>query len=298
MTSIVLELQSKALDTANSVSSLLRTALIVAKKLKQDDIIKWLNCEMNGYTDSDEIPQYRQIAGQVMINNPFYGLQPVVFESATEAEIVSKKPFGVPISQIESLLAAKRKGTVLGIPLPPGLEHRLMQILNSNTPPVFIANESQMHSVLDIVRNNILEWTLKLEEKGIMGNDMTFTSEEKKQASTIIYNIGAINNSQIQQGTINSTQTQTIHSFDKKYFNEFIKELKEYLSKNKLSKENNEIIESDIETIESQLKSPKPKKGILKETIISIRSILEGATGSIVGSELIKYFPVILKMLE
>ena len=71
MTSIVLELQSKALDTSNSVSSLLRTALIVAKKLKQEDIIKWLNCEMNGYNDSDEIPQYRQIAGQVMINNPF-----------------------------------------------------------------------------------------------------------------------------------------------------------------------------------------------------------------------------------
>ena len=155
-----------------------------------------------------------------------------------------------------------------------------------------------MHSVLDIVRNNILEWTLKLEEKGIMGNDMTFTSEEKKQASTIIYNIGAMNNSQIQQGTINSTQIQTIQSFDKKYFDDFLKELKEHLSKNKLSKESNEIIKSDIKTIESQLKSPRPKKGILKESIISIRSILEGATGSIIGSELIKYFPVMLKMLE
>ena len=228
MTSIVLELQSKALNTATAVSDLLRTALVVAKKLRQDDIIKWLNCEMNGYTDDDEIPQYRQIAGQIMINNPFYGLQSVVFESAAEAEIVSKKPFGVPISQIENLLASKRSGTVLGIPLPPGLELRLMQLLNSNIPPVFIANESQMHSVLDIVRNNVLEWTLKLEENGVLGNDMTFTPDEKKQASTIIYNIGEMHNSQIQQGTINSTQTQTNQSLDLKYFNDFIKELKDF----------------------------------------------------------------------
>ena len=45
-----------------------------------------------------------------------------------------------------------------------------------------------------------------------------------------------------------------------------------------------EIVRSDIETIESQLKSPKPRMLIIKEILKSTRNILEGMTGSLISA--------------
>jgi hypothetical protein len=37
---------------------------------------------------------------------------------------------------------------------------------------------------MSTVRNKILEWAIILEENGILGEDMTFSEEEKKVATT------------------------------------------------------------------------------------------------------------------
>lgn len=57
--SIVLELQREALDDKNQASSLLRKALVVAKKLRIKDFEDWANKELSGYLATDTVPQYR-----------------------------------------------------------------------------------------------------------------------------------------------------------------------------------------------------------------------------------------------
>ena len=50
---------------------------------------------------------------------------------------------------------------------------------------------------------------------------------------------------------------------------------------------------TETKTVESQLLSPSPKQIILKESLSTIKNILEGATGSIAAAMLIKLAPVL-----
>lgn len=45
-----------------------------------------------------------------------------------------------------------------------------------------------MHQVISTVQNNILNWTLLLEENGIEGENLSFTDTEIKNAQTPIIN--------------------------------------------------------------------------------------------------------------
>lgn len=84
---IVIELQKQAIDTKSDVVSLLRKAYLVARKLDIKDFSEWINNELNGYTDYDKIPDYREIRGQVKAWNPYHGWIPVIiFQSESEQE--------------------------------------------------------------------------------------------------------------------------------------------------------------------------------------------------------------------
>ena len=69
MGGIVIELQREALDEKISIESLIRKAYLVAKKLKLKEFEEWLNQEQNGY--KKEIPEYRNITGEIKAWNPY-----------------------------------------------------------------------------------------------------------------------------------------------------------------------------------------------------------------------------------
>ena len=60
------------------------------------------------------------------------------------------------------------------------------------------------------MRNRVLEWALELEKKGIIGEGMTFSTEERKAAGQTTYqaitNIGSMKNSQLSQNSPNASQ--------------------------------------------------------------------------------------------
>ena len=72
MASLVLELQRDALDFGVPVSSLLRKAVVVARKLGLRDPERWTQLELKGYGMDDEIPDYRRIRGQVKAFIPYH----------------------------------------------------------------------------------------------------------------------------------------------------------------------------------------------------------------------------------
>jgi hypothetical protein len=61
LTSLVLELQRDALDETKTVSSILRKALVVSRKLGVRDADEWLDRELHGYADAPNVPRYRQL---------------------------------------------------------------------------------------------------------------------------------------------------------------------------------------------------------------------------------------------
>ena len=155
MGGIVIELQREALDEKISIESLIRKAYLVAKKLKLKEFEEWLNQEQNGY--KNEIPEYRNITGEIKAWNPYHGWIPMILP-AKVADIASRMPIPNSISS-------------------------LLDVYNSMpTKYAFFVSKSELYRIMSTVRNKILDWALLLEENGIVGNEMTFTDVEKQIA--------------------------------------------------------------------------------------------------------------------
>ncbi len=107
-----------------------------------------------------------------------------------------------------------------------------------------------------------------------------------------IINIQHMEGSQIQQGTTKSSQTGTFSFGHINALPVFITTLKSSLKDLHLQVDDMAEVVADVETIESQLKSSRPKGTILHESLKSIRNILEGATGSVLATNLLNQLAV------
>lgn len=102
MPSLVLELQHDALDEKTAVSSLLRKAIAVARKLGVSDADHWLNHELNGYPKEADVPPYRVVLGEQRAKNPMRGDSMPVFDQAGKPKR-GNFPIREPIASVESL---------------------------------------------------------------------------------------------------------------------------------------------------------------------------------------------------
>lgn len=293
MKSVVIELQHDALNREIAITDLLRKAYVVARKLKIHEFEHWLSNELEGYKEQSEIPEYRVVTGEVKAWNPYHGWQPIYFEDPKITEAVSKRDNNQRIAEIENLLnTVSEKGSNLQIPFPPEQQSVICKAIGYQTQVTLMTSESGLVRIIDAVRNIVLNWAIKLEEDGILGEGMAFSDDEKNQVEKHSYNVnnfyGEVTGSQIQQSSPNSTQTQEIQQLSYENINEFISELKQNLPNIELEEEAAQELNAEISTVEIQTNSPKPKESIIKESLVSIRRILEGASGGAIGQLLIQ----------
>ena len=209
MSFLVIELQKSALDDSVTTINLLRKALVVAKKLKISKFEKWINNELNGYEDNNNIPKYRQVYGQLRALNPYRGWIPTSFGENSEMEdMASKKNVGDSISKIEYLL--KTEGNTLCMSFPSEVESMLAKMFQFETKYQLFIDKSKFNRILESVRTIILNWALELECDGILGEEMIFNSEEKEIANEKNYTInnffGDVSDSNIQQHSNHANQ--------------------------------------------------------------------------------------------
>jgi hypothetical protein len=115
---------------------------------------------------------------------------------------------------------------------------------------------SALVGIIDGVRNTVLNWTLKLEEDGIL-EGLTFNDKKKQQG------------------------------IDLKVLNEIIRELKQSIPALELGSTEDAQMIADIQGIESQLESPRPNQTVIRELMASLTNILEGCAGSILAAGLL-----------
>jgi len=161
----------------------------------------------------------------------------------------------------------------------------LLDSLGESTRARLALGVSSLVSLLDSVRTVVLNWAIKLEEDNILGEGITFTPEEKSIARASTYNVtnfyGPVGSSQIQQQASSSSQSMVTDNFDIEPIVKFLAEIKENLSELQLSSELKRAIDAEVNAVDAQVKSPKPKAAIVRESLSSIRRILEGAGGAI-----------------
>ncbi len=211
MTSLVLELQRFALEETPDYASLARRALVVATKLGVADFRIWAERELNGFVDvaQSDLPDYRNIHVSVQYFNRYHGWQPIVFGDPELARLTSSTGMYAPIGQVQHLVNSVTSSGVIQIPLPHEITQQLMQGMNMRAEPTFIVPPSELFKVLDAVRNRILQWSMDLEAAGVLGNDMTFSDQEKQKATgQSEISIGSISNFHGSIGPVNSSHIQ------------------------------------------------------------------------------------------
>lgn len=278
MPALVPELVNMASDPAVSVSDLLRRALVAARRLDVPDLVDWITSELNGYTGA--VPDYRQIRGHLEAMNPYHG--PVPLRLAKGAEWLTLLPERSAVPELEPFA----KGTeTLHRHFPSEIEQTLMDGMNVPMRPHLMFTTVQIRGIVERVRSRILEWALDLEGRGVLGEGMTFTQQEKQTVQQIHNHFGNVSGSQIQISSNGSTQTQanTTTGTDLDALRGLIEALGTALDRGAVQGDAADELRAELATLKAQAASPKPKWEIIKATARSIKTVAEGAAGNILG---------------
>lgn len=201
-------------------------------------------------------------------------------------EGLSKRLCVQSVSELE-ILVEPHENEVLTMPFSKQVQATLIRGADLISPPVLLVSSSKIHGILDLIRTKVLNWALDLESQGVIGENLSFSEKEQKAASNITINVETMTNSQIQADTIGSTQNLISNQFDINKLLKVLSSLEHSLDKISINTEMQHEIMCDIQTIKIQAESQKPKISIIKESLRSIRTILEGAAGSIVAQKLL-----------
>jgi len=293
MSSIVLELQSDCLNNDKRVSGLLRKAKAVAAKLNLSDTIQWIEYETSGYPASVEIPDYREITGTPKALNPYHGnWLPIVFAQHDDIqEMLSKQKLKDSVSELEHLM--KSKGEIF-IPFSPSQITTLSGALEIDpTQMGLFIGRVNIAGIIDAIRNKILDWSLRLEKIGILGSGLTFTNEEKEiaQSNNIVYNIDNIENLHGVIGSVSGNSTGVSLKVDKLdigKINIFLDKVQQHKVNFKDDISDSDALDQVLAELQKEIDSTNPNSGKIKNALLSLRSILEGASGNVAAVGLLE----------
>lgn len=210
----------------------------------------------------------------------------------------SRRKCGQAIGEVESLLADRSEKSFVHMPFSLEEQHRLSKSMDFQTQVTLFTSYSSLVRIVEAVRTTVLNWSLKLEEDGILGEGLLFSPEEVQQADSASYNVnnfyGPVQSPNVQQGTSHSVQSSTNFSIDGASLETLIATIRDQLADLKLDSQVEAEASAEVATVEAQLKSPKPKASIIRESLKSLRSIFEGAAGGAGASLVIE----ISKMLS
>lgn len=299
MSSLVEELQRDALNTSVRVSDLLRKAKTIVVKLDLPELEQWVENELNGYPLGD-VPKYRIIVGRVRGRNPIHGWRPVFFRDSESEQSFSKRHVFQKVAELESVVANFGDSGELQIPLDAEAQVLLMKATGFDFEFTIMVPTSAVVGILDAVRNVLLEWALKLEKSGVRGEGMSFSPDERKKAheAQAVYNIGTIQTftGNMGSGSGNFTVEGNIVNADSKAaILDLIGRIRSSEAQFGLESASAQKLTDTLDSLQHEIGSRKPIAGRVREFLASIRTIAEGAAGSLVAQgvlyELSKLMP-------
>lgn len=281
MSGLIEEIQRDALNKNVPVDALLRKVKLAAAKLQLESLETWVEHELNGY-DGD-LPGYRKITGQPAGWNPYNGWIPVYSDDERFMNLISEAPVSQSVATLQDLID-NNSGGPLHFPLPPGMVASLNELMSFQTPRIVIQfGRGSIISILDAVRNMVLDWAIEMEKKGVLGDGMSFDHQEKIQAKQAMttFHIGSIGNFVGNMGSGN-TSGDVIASIETvKKVKELIKQIKSSQDDLMKSGVDGEQLLSKIAEIEETINASQPEKGRLKRLLEDTRNILTAAAGNL-----------------
>lgn len=208
---LVNELQVSA--ERDDVLTVLRKARRLASKLGVADIDHWLKCESEGYARREDIPAYRIITCSLVLKAD----RPIPTGWGMVGTGVMELPgwdslhhsMGEPVSSVMNMIGemdSKVKVGMVGFGVPSHVEatlrERMNELIADQVTFWLRGNSCQVRAIPDAVKDRVLDWALALEQRGVRGENLTFSDREKAAAQSLTFNL-----SNCQVGQIAGTGT-------------------------------------------------------------------------------------------
>lgn len=279
---LVLEIQRDALDKDVPVTTLLRKVRLAAAKLQVEG---WVGQELNGYTG--ELPAYRRTCGTPTIWNPYHGWQPVGGDVAF-LEIASEVQISESLASIEVALKAKSNGGRLHMPYTPGQLGALSNLVGRNVARAGVDfSAGTLAQIVGAVRNLVLDWAIELEKKGVVGEGMTFSPDEKKIAATnpVAFHIGTITNFSGNLGVGNSAGDITNAPLNIDQVKNLISQVKSHSATLQAEGVDESQLSTVLDKIEHHL--AKSDQSLLRTALGELETVVAKAAGGLVSTGIV-----------
>lgn len=278
MGKIVVELQKDIIEKRLDDISILRKAKLIASKLDLIEFEKWINFELKGYEKYNDIPEYRKVFGEIKAYNPCYGLIPVVMSSEISKKLNNRKLF----NSIGELISLSKCNDMIKIALTSEISEALSDD-DVTFPCYFVFSKNSILGIIENIKNYLLEWCLKLEKDGILGDDFEFNESEKEKAKQVSQQVnyyGTVVTGNFNNSLINSYNNNVIDTID---FLTLIDEIKKSLKNEKIEEEDKNDALEILEDIDNSLKVNK-KASIIKSAFNGLKEFLINVGASVTAT--------------
>ena len=173
-----------------------------------------------------------------------------------------------------------------------------MDALNrgADGPPTHYAlftDRAALAHVIDAVRNAVLDWALKLEQAGIVGEELSFSETEKAKAHepNIVYQIDKIENFVGNLGPVGAgasvSAVQTL-AVPIEAIRGLCEQIKKYGGMVELPPEQRAALDRGVAELEVEIAKPSPEPSKMRSILGSVRASIEGAAGNIIAAGIIQ----------
>lgn len=285
--SLLQEIQNAAVDPNIDISFLLRKCKILASRLKNPEFSNWVDQELNGYENTDVLPDYR--VARVHSQGHFFGLGGSRLQNADiplscidkeYREYLEKCYCMQPISAYVDLLKTSKGGGNYQEPWPPDLVAHvgkgIYKYMNCLTAWKVLPR-TVVVSLVEAVRNRVLNFALEIEAQAPDAGEASLNNPPlpQEQVTHIFHTHIYGNVGNIAQGSQNVTQTSAINITENN-----IQSLKKYLESLGLTPENIETLEAAIE--EDQIENARNEKRLGSRVSAWLGSVVSGIAQGVI----------------
>ena len=322
------EIFSEIADDSKSLIKPLFKTKIFASRLVNEELLNWVNKELDGYEDDALLPSYRilKTTTSCTISN-IYG-HPIEFNVPVPITLISDKTdfrdsltkfeFTDGIKVIENF-ASDEKNDMIGKELAADaaafLTHKIIEGGNkfriSNVK--ILVHKSNVLQILSSVRSKLIDLILNVER---LYPDLRLesipTDSEKIEINRSIQiimnqvnitghdnNVNAGNNNNLQkaEGTDISLKISA-NNQTLKELNELIKLISSSVDKWGLDRDNESDVRAEVERLNNQLTRSEPKKNIILQSLVIIQNIALSIAANAWTEPVLGYIDHIFKALR
>ena len=302
MRSLVKDLEMD-ITSNKDILSILNKALIISNELYLDDFKNWIECEINGYDSTENMPDYRFIECSVFYNLPnrekinlvsHPNIKEILEDIPKEYyPSLTKVAIGSPISNIVHFI--QRKKDYSAPFYNKTCEHIIREYIPNLTGIYQYCVLYRIESIIDRIKPEILRWCAELKKNNIYGYDDQFTNEEISNAKTVNFNFLIINNPHIQFKNeyydINSKKSVKNYIFDN------LENIEAIINENNIDNDVKINITNNIEIVKEELDKKESDLSILEKAMFKIKDIAEQIGIAEIANLLLPYITQILSLI-